>query len=141
MLPQQNRNNLLKACTLAIASSTLTAKITDTAYGKIDGKYVTIAGQDMPALTDIDIAVGYSRIIAFYTDGTSESLEYSDEIANTADIKFEDFPAEKKGYLLLGWIYIKNASASVLFEGGTTALTASDVTTLYFDNFGQVGDL
>ena len=143
---------VITKATLAIkAGSSPTVSSSTSIVAKVNGLTVTVAPSDMAALVGT-LATAKAAAWAFYVDsaGTlTTSAKTADSATPAAAIGL--LPAVPAGKLLVGYITVANASGSN-FVGGTTALDATSITTVYHNtsvsdiytagNYaGRIGDL
>lgn len=137
-------NSVTKSAGLAIEeAASPTARTTVAAPYKIDGVvYNALAAANIPALTGITVAAGFTKAILVQVSIAGVvSYKASDAVANvTGQIwpSTATFPALDKNNAFVGLIIIRNGSAST-FTGGTTDLDAASITTTYIDAFGLFG--
>lgn len=127
---QNVSRGLLKPSTVAIkAGSSALAKMTNSCIAKANGTMLVIAAADLPALTTAaSLATGEKNVVVFVTDsaGTVTNL-YGTKATTDAAVIFPVVPADKT---VVGFAYI---TAAATFTGGTTALDAANITTVYAD--------
>lgn len=137
-----SRNTLLNHAALVITGTagTYTAKTgASVVYGTVKGRLFSIAaGTDMPNPVGA-IADGFSNVFCFFANKAGASLTATDmsvamgTAGATIDlIKFPPFP---EGKTLIGFILVTCSGAS--FTGGTTALGAANITTVYISPDGS----
>ncbi len=109
--------------------STATAKIgAADFYASVTGVLVKIAaGTAMPALTGCNVASGSVNVACFYVDGSGTVTMLTGTQGTTLGAVV--FPAPSKNKALVGFLIINGTSGA--FTGGTTALSAGTITTVY----------
>lgn len=127
----------MKSAGMAIKTGgSAVAKTTVAVLYKIsDVIYTALSAGDLPALTGISVADGYTKcVLVQVSAGGTVTYKVSDAFANVSGEVFvlANAPSLDKDKAFVGFIVIKNASGSV-FTGGTTALDASNVTVSYID--------
>ena len=121
-------------------SSSALAKTTSAINYLINGYLYSKAAWDLAALTGYNVTSAYTAVLSVFLDSAwTFSYEKSAEVANTATFRLGDVASLKStaSKALVGYIVIKNATASV-FTGGTTALDAANITATYIDVFAPI---
>lgn len=141
-LYDQSRNTILNHAGLVITATagTKTAKTgAAVTYGTVKGQLFTIAaGVDMPEPAGV-VADGTSNVFCFFANKAGASITAADMtvLMGTAGatidlIRFPKFP---EGKTLIGFIMVTADGAA--FTGGTTALGAANITTVYVSPDGN----
>lgn len=135
------KNVLLANPTLAIKTSS-SALVKYSAFSYLaNGVFKTVAAADAPALSGSVLATAYTRVAILYiTAWGTLAWDYSDDVANTADLNIVKLAAQKRAlrgteWLLVGYVVIKNATGSN-FTPGTTALDTASLTVTYINAYG-----
>jgi hypothetical protein len=127
---QNVSRGILRDPTVAIKTgSSALAKMTNSCLAIVNGTKVLIAAADLPALTTAaSLASGEKNVVVFVTDaaGTVTNL-YGTKATTDAAVLWPVVPADKT---VIGFAYI---TAAATFTGGTTALDATNITTIYGD--------
>lgn len=135
------------------AGSSAVAKTVNTVVASINGAWTSVASGDV-AITNYSyinsqgvvttaantIATGYTATLTVYSNGSAFAVGKWNTVANATRAVDADFDRTlcAKGYAIIGYITIKNATGST-FTGGTTALDDSNVTTTYVDAYNSLG--
>lgn len=135
------KNVLLANPTLAIKTgSSALAKYSAFSY-LANGVFKTVAAADAPALSGAVLATAYTRVAILYiTAWGTLAWDYSDDVANTADLDLNKIVTQKRSLrgtegVLVGYVIIKNATGSN-FTPGTTALDTASLTVTYINAYG-----
>lgn len=127
---QNVSRGLLKPSTVAIkAASSALAKMTNSCIAIVNGTKVVVAAADLPALTTAaSLASGEKNVVVFVTDnaGTVTNL-YGTKSTTDAGVIWPVVPLDKT---VIGFVYI---TAAATFTGGTTALDAANITSVFAD--------
>lgn len=136
------KNVALASAGMAIkTSSSALAKTVNAFNYTIDGNIIGAKGAgDLPALTGINVADGYTTCItvSINSSGTFSLTEsIADQLTSglTGIFPISALGVVPAGNALVGYIVIKNATGSV-FTGGTTALDVSNLTVTYLNAVG-----
>jgi hypothetical protein len=116
--------------TLAITgAASTTAKTSNVVTALVNGQHVSIAGQNMPALTGLVITANRFNVACFYVDVSGVvTVRFGTEGATAGAVKFPE-PPQKAA--MIGYALITH---SATFTGGTTALDTA--TTVYVNTVG-----
>jgi len=142
-LYDQSRNTIFNHAGLVITATagTKTAKTgASVVYGTVKGQLFTIAaGADMPEPAGV-VADGTSNVFCFFANEAGVSIDATKMtvLMGTAGatidlIRFPKFP---EGKTLIGFIIVTVAGGAT-FTGGTTALGAANITTVYVSPDGN----
>jgi len=142
-LYDQSRCTILNHAGLVITATagTKTAKTgAAITYGTVKGRLFSIAaGADMPEPAGV-VADGTSNVFCFFANEAGESIDATKMtvLMGTAGatidlIKFPKFP---EGKTLIGFIIV-TVSGGATFTGGTTALGAANIATVYVSPDGN----
>lgn len=111
------------------AGGSALARTVNTVKAVANGRYVSLAAADMPALTGLNIGANKFNVAVFYVDSAgATSVRFGTEGATAGGVVFPDTP---QGRAIIGFLLITHSSA---FTGGTTALDTA--TTVYTDTVG-----
>ena len=126
---------LLTSGGLAIGTASAAAvKVSNTIHALVGGVLVTAAGAEV-ALTGIDIADGTTNVVGIFVNAAGTLSA----VAGTAGATLAAVvpPQANATRALVGYVVIANASGDE-FDGGTTLLSAANVTDTYINTLGAV---